>query len=165
MSVSTNEGRNFKRERVKARSREEEKEIIIVSSRLIDMVENEEEEGYALSRSQRLYPDAWCRYMSIDLRLVTFVCAHTHVRVCLPLSRMTFARVGWCLSSYYKLMTAGEANADQACTRDKEGKSIEDRERAQENIARGKGRCSGVEPIIDEIASTSSINKRVSSLL
>lgn len=64
-------------------------------------------------------------------------------------------------------MTVGDANADQANTRDKEGKSMEDRERerARENIARGKGRCSGVEPIIDEIASTSSINKRVSSLL
>lgn len=62
-------------------------------------------------------------------------------------------------------MTAGDANADQANTRDKEGKSMEDRERARENIARGKGRCSGVEPIIDEIASTSSINKRVSGLL
>lgn len=69
--------------------------------------------------------------MSIDLRLVTFVaCTPTYAYA--YTSGMTFARVGWCLSSYYKLMTAGEANADQTCTRDKERKSIEDRENPRE---------------------------------
>ncbi|TGZ55416.1 Uncharacterized protein DBV15_08548 [Temnothorax longispinosus] len=46
----------------------------------------------------------------------TYACAYS--------SGMAFARAGWCLSSYYKFMAVGEANADQPRARDEERKSI-----------------------------------------
>jgi len=71
---------------------------------------------------------------------------------------MAFARAGWCLSSYYKFMAVGEANADQPRVRDEEGKSIQNREEMSERISREERvKCSGVKPIIGKIVFVRSV--------
>lgn len=82
----------------------------------------------------------------------TYTCAYT--------SGMAFARAGWCLSSYYKFMAVGEANADQPRIRDEERTPIQNREETRENIERRKGKCSGVKPIIDKIAFIPPISRK-----
>lgn len=84
---------------------------------------------------------------SRDTQLLLYVNRFVSRHICLLCtptraysSGMAFARAGWCLSSYYKFMAVGEANADQPCVRDEEGKSIQNREETRANIERGKGK-------------------------
>lgn len=55
-------------------------------------------------------------------RHICLLCPPTYA--CAYSLGMAFARAGWCLSSYYKFMAVGEADADQLRVRDEEGKSI-----------------------------------------
>lgn len=60
----------------------------------------------------------------------TYACAYT--------SGMAFARAGWCLSSYYKFMAVGEANADQPRIYEMKREHPYRTERRLERILRGE---------------------------
>lgn len=70
-------------------------------------------------------------------RHICLLCTPTYA--CTYSSGMAFARAGWCLSSYYKFMAVGEANADQPRVRDEERKSMQNGEETS-NIEIGKGK-------------------------
>lgn len=65
------------------------------------------------------------------------------------------------MSSYYKFMAVGEANADQPRIYEmKREHPYRTERRTRENIERRKGKCSGVKPIIDKIAFIPPISRK-----